>query len=74
MKTHKEIYTELQNRDIVIRKQSLKEALALSMEQKLQLCSLFEITTSACSAVNIANEVYILDFPRFEVFLAAHPF
>ena len=61
MKTHKEIYTELQNTDIIIRKQVLKQALALSMEQKLELCALFEMTTSPCNSVNIANEVYVLD-------------
>ncbi|MAD61703.1 MAG: hypothetical protein CMH49_09390 [Myxococcales bacterium] len=42
MKTHKEIYTELQNTDIVIRKQVLKEALNLPILQKLELCSLFQ--------------------------------
>ena len=61
MRTSSELFTKLKSKDTVLRRQALKEALALSMQQKLELCSLFEMTTDICDAINCGNDVFVLD-------------
>ena len=61
MKTLEELYAELGNPTIATRKQALAETLALSMSQRLELCALFPITQAMCFAINLGNDVFVLD-------------